>query len=279
MKTNIIRAFRCRFGLLLSGALACAFSATAAPLKLSHQLFTPSIPLKPTEKLPMVVMLHGCDETGVDFAKVTGMNDLGERFHFFVLYPEQDRKRNAAGCWNWFQSANQKKDGPETVAIVALIQSVLKSHPVRKNAVFVAGLSAGGAMAGILINCFPELFRAAAIHSSASYVRARDFEEGVRLMAHGPSSSSPHERQCQPSSVPLLIIHGGEDKVVNPTNASALLSDLSSDTSGHSAKLIIQGIGHEWSGGTANMKYSNPHSLSASDLIWNFFEEMQSPSS
>ena len=56
------------------------------------------------ERLPLMVMLHGCGQDAKSFAISTRMNRIAARQRFAVLYPEQDRLANAQGCWNWFDT-------------------------------------------------------------------------------------------------------------------------------------------------------------------------------
>jgi len=59
-----------------------------------YRLFRP-LGVKFGERLPLMVMLHGCHQDAKTFAASTRMNALAARERFLVLYPEQDRISNA----------------------------------------------------------------------------------------------------------------------------------------------------------------------------------------
>jgi poly(hydroxyalkanoate) depolymerase family esterase len=225
------------------------------------------VPAKPGESNALLVMLHGCDENATEFAEVTQMNRIADREGVFVLYPEQTRSRNPMGCWNWFPPAGGTT---EESKLLALMQRVRDEHRIT-GPTFVAGLSAGGAMAGRLATCYPEAFQAAAIHSSVSYLRADDAATGWALMADGPTSHPAAPPPCAKfERAVLLVIQGSADRVVNAQNAQALMDDLSTRDS-RSALVMLPELPHAWSGGAADHKYSVPNGVSASELIWSFF--------
>ena len=107
------------------------------------------------ERLPLVVMLHGCGQDAKGFALSTRMNSVAARERFWVLYPEQDRLANAQGCWNWFDTRSGRAQG-EAALIVNAIDQVCLLHPVDRERVAVAGLSAGASMAALLATRHPE---------------------------------------------------------------------------------------------------------------------------
>lgn len=116
--------------------------------KRNYKLFTPSV--YNGTPLPLVVMLHGCSQSPDDFAAGTNMNAVADEVDFFVAYPEQPSSANAMGCWNWFKSSDQKKDGGEPALITGIVRQIMADQKVDQQKVYVAGLSAGGAMAAIL---------------------------------------------------------------------------------------------------------------------------------
>lgn len=238
---------------------------------LGYTLYVPQSVLEKSRPRPMVVMLHGCDQTAEKFAASTQMNLLAEKERFSVLYPQQRSGKNPIGCWNWFMKKNQSADGEEPSAIVAVIKKVSKGHAFIDNKrVFVAGISSGGVMAGILASCFPEMFRAFAIHSSPSFRRASDIHIAVKLMNEGPKKLPVVNQDCTPENpLPLMVIQGTEDKVVHPSNADVLVSDLGDPF--RSQVLMLENLGHAWSGGAPNMKYTKSTGPSSSKLIWKFF--------
>jgi poly(hydroxyalkanoate) depolymerase family esterase len=184
-------------------------------------------------RVPLLVMLHGCSQDARDFADGTRMNELAERRRFIVLYPEQSRQANPLGCWNWFHRDLDKKGG-EAARIAALIRSVCLRYPIDRSRVYVAGMSAGGAMAAILAMTHGALFAACAIVSGVMY-RAADSATGAMLTMHEGSQRSParvaDEVAGAPSRalgfVPALVIHGAADAVVHPRNADQIIAQFS----------------------------------------------------
>ena len=115
--------------------------------------------------LPLVVMLHGCTQDPDAFAAGTRMNALAQAQGFYVLYPAQAPRSNAQRCWNWFSAADQRRGQGEPALLAGMTRHVMATHPIDRDRVWVAGLSAGGAMAAILAREYPDLFAAAGVHS------------------------------------------------------------------------------------------------------------------
>ena len=137
---------------------------------------------------PLLVMLHGCRQTPEDFAAGTQMNALADRHRFVVVYPKQPTASNHQRCWNWFQATNHLRGSGEPALIVGIVQAVIQStanwtiDPAR---LYVAGLSAGGALAGILGCTYPDVFAAVGIHSGIVYQAATSMEAGLKAMRSG----------------------------------------------------------------------------------------------
>jgi poly(hydroxyalkanoate) depolymerase family esterase len=205
--------------------------ALASRLLLSfraYRLYLPAAALNRSD-LPLLVMLHGCKQDALVFAEGTRMNQLAERYDFIVLYPEQSRRANPFGCWNWFQPAVLPGIG-EAAAIARIVRRVMTRYRVDPTRVYVTGMSAGGAMACVLANRYGTLFAACAVHSGLRYRAALSPGAALAAMRRGsPNSALETARQStlasQPSAafVPTLVIHGDRDETVNPVNADQII--------------------------------------------------------
>jgi poly(hydroxyalkanoate) depolymerase family esterase len=194
------------------------------------------------ESLPLVVMLHGCTQDPDDFAAGTRMNDLAQAEGFFVLYPAQAARSNAHKCWNWFSPADQRRGAGEPALLAGMVRHVLQTHPIDSDRVYVAGLSAGGAMAAILAHEYPDLFAAAGVHSGVPVGAAHDVPSAFSVMKNGPkatpswpstgSTSGPNgDREAPPAETPgrrgpapVIVFHGDADATVSAANGDAVIA-------------------------------------------------------
>ncbi len=262
-----------------------------------YRLFRPPGVLS-SERLPLLVMLHGCGQDANRFATSTRMNRVALRERFLVLYPEQDRLANAQGCWNWFETASGRAFG-EAALIIAAIDQVCRLYPVDPQRVAVAGLSAGASMAALIVTRAPDRFKAVAMHSGVPPGTAHTSLSAVGAM-HGRRTTAPLNvnpatmAACWP---PLLVIHGDADPVVSAQNgrlaveawaqaAGALASktrrvqrgqrhpmaitDYQRDGDTVATLIEVSRLGHAWSGGAPGQPYGDAQGPDASRLIWTF---------
>ena len=262
---------------------------------------------------PLLVMLHGCKQDPVTFSSGTRMNQLADQQGFLVLYPEQRRLANAYRCWNWFDSSAHKSGG-EAALIAGMVREVTASYGIDPARVYIAGLSAGGAMTSIMASCYGKLFAACAIHSGLMYGAAESVSEATKAMKQG-SRASPENTARQAlaqedfSFVPAMVIHGTLDGTVSPANAdqvveqftvmsklagdgsTALTESTRSESGGERyaytthdyrrgdtlllRKVLVEGLDHAWSGGNAEHPYNDPKGPDASRMMWEFFAGIQ----
>jgi poly(hydroxyalkanoate) depolymerase family esterase len=264
-----------------------------------HWLFKPGL-VKATERLPLVVMLHGCGQDAQSMAIVSQMNQLATRERFLVVYPQQDRSANLHGCWNWFATRSGQAQH-EADAILSVVDVIIKTQPVDTNRVVVAGFSAGAGMAALLATRHPGRFQAIAMHSGIAPGVART-QAGALAAMHGQGPPAIKLAPLAAASAgdklpPLLVIHGSGDRVVVPQNASDAAQRWAASEGALSVSLrtvqrgarypmtitdyslqrrlvvkhcLVKGLGHAWSGGAAKNANSDAKGPNASRIIWAF---------
>ena len=250
------------------------------------------------ERLPLMVMLHGCGQDANSFAASTRMNQVALRERFLVLYPEQDRRINPQGCWNWYDTDSGRADG-EVALILNAIDQVCLLHPVDGSRVAVAGLSAGASMAALLATRHPGRFKAVVMHSGVPPGTAHSGLTALGAM-RGRRATAPlraHPTTTVLDRPPLLAIHGDADTVVSPRNSLAAVQAWTqpAGAQGTTARtlqrgrrrpmsvadfkqhgrtvatlVIVHGLAHAWSGGAARHPYGDAHGPDASRLAWAF---------
>jgi poly(hydroxyalkanoate) depolymerase family esterase len=182
-----------------------------------YRLFVP--PPVNTDPRPVIVLLHGCGQDAADFALGTGMNAIARRRGAIVVYPEQLRKVNRMGCWNWFAPRNQQRGAGEAAMIAALALRVAARHNGDRARIYVAGLSAGGAMATLAGALYPDVFAAVGVHSGLAACAATDAASAVRAMRRGTTAALA---QVQ-AAIPTIVFHGNADRTVRPENAEVIV--------------------------------------------------------
>lgn len=203
---------------------------THASLTRDYKLFVP--PGSTGRLLPLVVMLHGCTQSVDDFAAGTRMNRLADQHGFLVVYPQQAAQANASKCWNWFKPDDQVRETGEPSLIAGIVRHVAQRHAVDPRRIFVAGLSAGAAMAVVLGETYPELFAGVGAHSGLPYGSAHDIASAMAAMKGGRSglpglqSASGRVGAARPQllqPVPTIVFHGDRDHTVQHTNGMQIV--------------------------------------------------------
>ena len=261
---------------------------------LDYRLYVPADHER--RELALVIMLHGCAQNPEDFAVGTRMNDLAEEFGLIVAYPHQPRRANPNGCWNWFDRRHQNRGSGEPAKLAGLAQALAKEFDVRRERVFAAGLSAGGAMAEVLAATYPDVFDAVGIHSGLPYKSAGDVPSAFAAMK-GTAAFDPAPLAPSGRPVRKIIFHGLADSTVNVINGEHIFdevergetlarSDLDwpieggrvsrtavKDSDGRpvAEQWLVEGGGHAWFGGDKRGSFTQTVGLDASRVMVRFF--------
>ncbi|MEO5580199.1 MAG: PHB depolymerase family esterase [Gemmatimonadaceae bacterium] len=190
---------------------------------------------------PLVVMLHGCTQDADNIARGTRMNSAADARKIVIAYPEQPASANALRCWNWFEPAHQQRDGGEPALIAGITRQVMKDTNIDSARVYIAGVSAGAAMALTLMYGYPDLYAAVGMHSGIAYGIAASVGEGMKAMGAGANEPGVlgaiamrvMGERARP--IPAIVFHGGADKAVKVVNAGQVVSQLN-DANAHAAK-------------------------------------------
>lgn len=189
------------------------------------------------QALPLVVMLHGCTQTPDDFAAGTRLNQLAEKHDCLVVYPAQAPAANVTKCWNWFKTSDQQRDQGEPSIIAGITREIADTYTVDSRHIYVAGLSAGGAMAAIMGTRYPDLYAAVCIHSGPDHSAAHDMLSAFAAMHGGGATTArqqPGGAATGQQAVPTIVFHGDRDTTVHPSNGDKVKpQDVTPRTQGH----------------------------------------------
>jgi poly(hydroxyalkanoate) depolymerase family esterase len=286
----------CNTGETLDGTYTDPFGSLGYKLYLSSELH---------KQPPLFVMLHGATQSASDFASGTRMHEVVEECGGVTLFPEQPRSAHPQACWNWYDTRHQFAEEGEPAMLAGLTRKIIRDYGVDRRRVYVAGMSAGGAMAVILGQAYPELYAAVGVHSGVPSGIASDLMSALRVMTSGPPDDcnwATAQRASSRSSIPTIVFHGDRDRMVNPRNAQAVLAQAHGGRAvidgndkrtaqtllpgarevtltKHSrhgehpdAELwMVHGVGHAWTGGSPRGSYTDESGPNASQEMRRFF--------
>ncbi len=290
---------RCPPPPIAEGAQFVTRSFAGAAGARSYKLYIPACASEHLRGL--VVMLHGCKQNPDDFSAGTAMNAVAEAHGLIVAYPSQPSSANTASCWNWFNPANQVRGSGEPAIIAGITRAIVSEFAIKHRRVFVAGLSAGGAMAAVMGETYPDLYAGVGIHSGLAYGSANDVMSAFAAM-RGDPSIAPRAKGSASSRaehrVRTIVFQGTADRIVHPSNADRIIAQAAADVPSHCSRQervfangrsytrtivadadgtpvveywLIEGAGHAWSGGHPSGSYTDASGPRASAEMVRFF--------
>ena len=265
--------------------------------------------LSPRSKVPLVLLLHGCRQSSMDFARQTGFTAAADEAGFIIAAPRQELQHQLQRCWRWYDSAHQRRGAGEPAILAGIVDEVSTetvNWRIDRRRVYTGGLSAGGAMALILATTYPDVFAAAGVHSATAYRSATQSMTALGAMA--ARSDLPSHGGIGAEMAPVVLIHGTDDRVVRPPNADRIVDQwlASRDASrpqglnkvrplattrafvvdhrrcirtrwytARGRRVLeywrIDGLGHAWSGGRLRGAFIDKSGPKSADVMWTFF--------
>jgi poly(hydroxyalkanoate) depolymerase family esterase len=230
----MIRRLAVASALVLAGLVALPGHAAQQPASFTHHTYAAVdgrgardywvyVPAgAPRANRPLVVFLHGCNETAEQAAAASRFNEVAARRGFVVVYPEQQLSApstapladgNGLRCWNWFLPEDQERDAGEPATIVGITRQVTQRLRLDRTRTYVGGISAGAVMSVVLAATYPDVYAAAGSMAGCAYRTCADQTGELAYRAMGERARV----------VPLLVENGTAD-AANPVAQSLALT-------------------------------------------------------
>jgi poly(hydroxyalkanoate) depolymerase family esterase len=267
--------------------------------------------------MPLVVVLHGCTQSAEVMRQLTRVDELAETRGFIAVYPEQSSSANNLECWNFFQDAHMHRGAGEPALIAGITNLMQQRYSVDPHRIYVAGLSAGGAMASVMGATYPDLFAAVGVGSGCEYAATATCAGYQSADPAQAAKAAYTEMGSRARAMPVIAFQGDQDTTIPPINAEQLISqwqqtaDLADDASANGSipaaamkteqgqvaggraytvrsyadakggelmqYWLVHGMGHAWSGGCSCQSYSDPQGPDETAAMYAFFAEHPLP--
>jgi poly(hydroxyalkanoate) depolymerase family esterase len=270
----------------------------------AYEVYLPA-GLRRRTRVPVVVLLHGCGQTPAEFVKATRFAAAADRNGFLLVVPHQQAHHHPRRCWHWYESAHQRRGAGEPAAIAGIIRQVTAEQTrwrVDPSRIYVAGLSAGGAMALTVGAAYPDLVAAVGVHSAPAYRSSARAPQALAAMA--ARTEVPPPLPGAAAIPPTIVIQGRADTVVRAGSGDRIADQwlahraAAGDTVGQRRASggrttdgrrydvlrwygprgrrvleywLVDNLGHAWSGGLEKGSFSDPNGPRATTLMCSFF--------
>jgi poly(hydroxyalkanoate) depolymerase family esterase len=257
--------------------------------------------------VPLVVVLHGCTQSADVIRQLTRFDQLAEAKGFIAVFPEQPKSANQFNCWNFFQDAQMHRGSPEPSLIAGITDWVKQHYSIDSHRVYVAGLSAGGAMASVMGATYPDVYAAIGVGSGCEYDASATCAGYKSTDPAQAAQAAYNEMGSRARPLPVIAFQGDQDTTVPPVNADQLVAQwrgtaqLAGDPTteattqtvqgqmpnggraysvryfvdGHGRDLVeywlVHGMTHAWSGGCGCEQYSDPAGPDETAAMYAFF--------
>jgi poly(hydroxyalkanoate) depolymerase family esterase len=179
---------------------------------------------------PLVIALHGCTQTAAEYDHGTGWSSLADSLGFAVVYPQQQPANNPKHCFSWFLPGDTARGGGEALSIREMVEHAIAAYGSDRRKVFVTGLSAGGAMASVMLATYPEIFAGGAIIAGLPYGCANNVQQAFEAMfaeqLYAPQALGDRVRAASNHRGPwpkISVWHGTCDPIVKPSNGEDIV--------------------------------------------------------
>ncbi len=125
-----------------------------------------------SEPMPLVMVLHGCNQTHETIKHDTDFDSLADQEGFAVVYPfitsyNGLRNRN---CWGFWFDEHIHEGGGEVQDLRSIVEEVQRDYKIDPNRIHITGLSSGAGMAVAALVAHSELFASGSPTAGLPYV-------------------------------------------------------------------------------------------------------------